>query len=107
MTVMVEKIGLAIDAAAEKYIKDWHVKCRKDKTLIPYIGMADVPHEVLARAALEAMREPDDAVLLVMAEVLRSCDNESGFMSETSEYIEDAKRVHAAFIDAALKENAE
>lgn len=93
MTGMVEKIGRAIDAAAEKYIKDWHVKCGKDKTLIPYIGMADVPPDVLGLAALEAARET----------LIEELSSKHSMAPGTG----TAETMPSAVIDAALKENDE
>lgn len=57
---MVEKMAMAMDAAVLRYILDHEEKAKNDPTIIPWIGMADVPMDILARAAIEAMREPTD-----------------------------------------------
>lgn len=78
---MVERVARAMDAAEDKYWAAFPVD----------YPMTDesVPMEVLARAAIEAMREPTEEMLLGGFEA----DTESGF---------GARSVWAAMIDAAL-----
>lgn len=60
---MVERVARAMDAAGLQYIIAYEAKAKDDPTMIPWIGMADVPMTVLSRAAIEAMRDPDDEMV--------------------------------------------
>lgn len=73
---MIERVARAINDAGRKYIDE----------RLSAEGWADVPDEVFARAAIEAMREPTDAMW----------DAGQGFVQS-----EDA---YQAMIDAALNE---
>jgi hypothetical protein len=112
---MVEKIARAIEPGAFRCYDDRVEYClRLGCSAEEAKASADLDHGfdvsvamIKAGNVLELFRTPSDAILLAMAEVLRSCDNEVGFMSEASEYVEDAKRVHAAMIDKAIQESGE
>lgn len=60
---MVERVARAMDAAGLQYIIAYEAKAKDDPTMIPWFGMADVPMTVLARAAIEAMREPTEEMI--------------------------------------------
>ena len=61
---MVERVSLAIKEAGLRHIREYeaakHTGSGKDPF---YIGWGDVPDEVFARAAIEAMMEPTEAMI--------------------------------------------
>lgn len=95
---MIEKVARAMDAAADAYLADWRVRCEKDPTLIPYIGLADVPMKVLARAAIDAMREPTGR----MIDAVAGEEQKRGYFASESLDCCDAWPI---MIDAALSED--
>jgi len=50
---MIDRVSKAIDAAIDRYFAEWESKAGEDPTVIPWIGMADIPREVFARAAID------------------------------------------------------
>lgn len=92
---MIERVARAIDKAAYDYLKAWHEESQKDPTKISFIGMADIPMPVMARAAIEAMREP--------TECMKEAFNKD-YSSWFNEEIEDPDHLYKTMIDAALSE---
>jgi hypothetical protein len=85
---MVEKVARAIDVAGTTWLNEqpWRVE------------WYDVPGEVLARAAIEAMREPSE-------EMLAAAESGYTLSNPYCDYSEAAfKRAVERMIDAALKE---
>lgn len=90
---MREKIARAMEAAADNWLAG------EAKDGMRWNGMADVPLEILADAALSAMREPSDA----MVEAGCDCGENIGFEIAISE----CRTICRAMIDAAIQEKGE
>ncbi len=107
MTSMVERVARAIDDAASNYLKEHEEKAKKDATIIPCIGMADIPPSVLARAAIEAMREPTDGMYSAYIDgYFDELDKmrKSGKFKPQDEPSACFKAAFSSLVDAALKE---
>lgn len=105
MTEMIDRVSKAIDAAIDRYFAEWEAKANDDPTVIPWIGLGDIPREMFARAAIEAMREPTKEM---MDSALKCEDDYDGaYVTQAVQYWGAAYDVWTAMIEAALEEKPE